>query len=186
MNAIPVIFAKGYHPISLGIRLITWSSWSHCAIIHYGRLEWAGQVYDGEKVIEALGGVGVVVTPMADFVARYLDYDVCMLAVIDSPEAAYERVIREIGKPYDKRALYSIPLQAVCSIPPLNLVSMALRIRDWNDPAAWFCSELLAHASGIYRQSLMSRITPTRIYDNCPEVHCVSIRGGQMFYPELS
>ncbi len=177
MNAIPVIFAKGYHPISLGIRLLTYSEWSHCAILHYGPLTVHGQQYDGEKVIEALGGAGVVVTPMSDFVARYLDYEIAMLPVIDSPAAAYDRAIAQIGKRYDSAALWAIPLELLLSIPPLNLLSPALRLADWNDPDAWFCSELLAHAAGIYRERLARRITPSRINDNCPDEYCVQIRG---------
>lgn len=96
MQTIKVIFARNKKPISLLIRSVTWSRWSHCAVV------------DGDMVIEAKGGCGVVVTTLKLFLSRYTDYAFADLPVADSPELAIERARAELGKPYDLKALFGI------------------------------------------------------------------------------
>ena len=135
MQTIRVIFARNKKPISLLIRLVTWSRWSHCAYV------------DGNMVIEAKGGCGVVITPLNVFLSRYTDYAFADLPVIDSPESARDRAMSELGKPYDLKALFGIMLRT-----------------GWECSDSWFCSEHLAHTSGIFRAERVSRITPEMIW----------------------
>ena len=132
MKTIPVIFAKNSKPISLLIRLWTWSRWSHVGII----------TQDGLSVIESVGGKGVIITPLHEFKARYTAYEECHLPCI-SETAVYQAIRGEIGKPYDMSAIFGIVFR-----------------RDWDKQDAWFCSELVAHASGIFRTKMIKRITP--------------------------
>lgn len=135
MNTVRVIFARNKKPISLLIRLVTWSRWSHCGIV------------DGDTVIEAKGGCGVVRTPLDKFLARYTDHAFGDLPVIDTAEAAIARAAAEIGQGYDMKALFGILFRT-----------------GWETGDSWFCSEHTAHASGIFRAERVSRITPEMIW----------------------
>lgn len=135
MQTIKVIFARNNKPISLLIRLVTWSRWSHCAVV------------DGNFVIEAKGGCGVVITPLTEFKKRYTDYAIADLPVIDSPEAARDRAMNELGKGYDMKSLFGILFRT-----------------GWECGDSWFCSEHVAHASGIFRAERVSRITPEMVW----------------------
>jgi hypothetical protein len=135
MQTVRVIFARNKKPISLLIRLVTWSRWSHCAVL------------DGEFVIEAKGGCGVVITPLNVFLDRYTDYAFADLPVADSPSNAIERARAELGAPYDLKALFGILFRT-----------------GWECDSSWFCSEHLAHTSGIFRAERVSRITPEMIW----------------------
>lgn len=139
MQRIPVIFAKTWKPISLIIRLFTWSRWSHCGII----------TEDGKSVIESVGGKGVIVTPLLDFKRRYSKWHIAYVPV-QNRRISYQLARAEIGKEYDLKALFAIALR-----------------RDWECPDSWFCSELIAHAcQGLYRRESVSRITPECIWRN--------------------
>lgn len=135
MELLPIIFAKGRKPISYAIRLLTWSRWSHVAVL------------DGDMVIEAAGGVGVTVTPLNDFLARYTDTEIASIPC-DSLERAYGRLHAQVGKPYDLWALFGI----------------LFRVGRWSNPDKWFCSELIAHASGLWRSNRNNRVSPEDIY----------------------
>lgn len=135
MQTIKVIFARNNKPISLLIRLVTWSRWSHCAVV------------DGNHVIEAKGGCGVVYTSLTDFKKRYTDYAFADMPVIDSEREALNRAVREIGKGYDLKALFGILFRT-----------------GWECNESWFCSEHVAHSSGIFRSERVSRITPEMVW----------------------
>lgn len=152
MEFLPTVLAKGSHPISYGIRLVTWSRWSHCAALHDGILEHNGRCYSGLKVLEASGGKGVIVTPWHEFKARYKHGDIAfgLLPVVDSREAAYARLISELGLGYDMSMLFG------------NLFRTG-----WDNPNERSCSEYLANGSRIYRSERISRVTPEHIWMNC-------------------
>lgn len=135
MQTMKVIFARNNKPISLLIRLVTWSRWSHCAVV------------DGNFVIEAKGGCGVVITPLTEFKKRYTDYAIADTPVIDSEGAAIWRAAAEVGKGYDLKALFGILFRT-----------------GWECNDSWFCSEHVAHASGIFRAERVSRITPEMVW----------------------
>lgn len=135
MQTMKVIFARNNKPISLLIRLVTWSRWSHCAVV------------DGNHVIEAKGGCGVVATSLNAFKERYTDYAIADIPVIDSEAKAIERAAAELGKGYDLKALFGILFRT-----------------GWECNESWFCSEHVAHASGIFRAERISRITPEMVW----------------------
>lgn len=136
MEHIKVIFARSPKPFSLAIRLFTWSHWSHVAVI----------MPDGKTVIEARGGEGVVETHINEFKRRYVEYKSCRLPVMDRQEA-FRELRKELGKPYDMTAIYSMVFR-----------------RNWQETDSWFCSELVAHASGLFRQDYVKRITPEDLW----------------------
>lgn len=129
-----VIFGRNNLPFSWIIRLFTWSRWSHCGIII------------GTHVIEATAKEGVVMTPIPEFKRRYKTWaihEVPVASGVDYEKLAY----LELGKSYDWLAVFSIATR-----------------RDWDSSSKWFCSELIAHCSGIFRKDRISRITPEDIY----------------------
>ncbi len=151
MEFLPSVFAKGTHPFSYGIRLSTWSRWSHCAALHDGILEFKGRVYSGLKVLEAVGNAGVVVTPWHEFKARYKAGNIAfgLLPVIDSREMAYARLIAELGLDYD-----------------FNMIFGNLFRTGWDHPDKRSCSEYLANGSGLYRTERVARVSPEHIWMN--------------------
>lgn len=133
-NKILIIFGRNNHILSWAIRLFEWSRWSHCGIV------------DGDYVIEATAFGGVVRTPLRTFKKRYRRFEFAYLPCDDS-EKVIERAKQEIGKKYDYLAIFGIFFR-----------------RGWNDKDKWFCSELVAYASGIFRYKRISRVTPEDLY----------------------
>jgi uncharacterized protein YycO len=136
MKTAGVIFGRSMHPFSLLIRLFTWSRWSHCGIIDS----------TGKNVIEATAKHGVIVTPLPEFKKRYKKYAVVKLPTADGLDPQ-SLAMQEIGKPYDFLALLSIVIR-----------------RDWESPSRWFCSELIAHSTGMFRRDRVSRVTPEDLW----------------------
>lgn len=101
--------------------------YSHCGIVSE----------DGTKVLEAKGGEGVVETPLQDFIDNATAYEFGRFPCLHRP-TAYARARAELGKPYDLLGAVSL------GVPFFG--------RDWENPEAWWCSEYLAHASGIFER----------------------------------
>lgn len=136
MESITVIFSKSIHPVSFLIRLFTWSKWSHCGVL----------MPDGEGVIEARGGEGVVCTRLQDFKKRNKHYTIVSIPV-KSRREAFKRLRDQVGKGYDMTAIYSILFR-----------------RNWQVTDAWFCSELIAYSTGLFRKDYIKRVTPEMLW----------------------
>lgn len=91
-----ILFCTSQKPGAIAIRGLTWSDWSHVAII------------DGEEVIEAVWPK-VRVSLLANVIARHTSYEVVEfpnvndLAVIAAARA-------QLGKPYDLTGILGIAL----------------------------------------------------------------------------
>ena len=131
MEHITVIYSRNWHPFSLLIRLFTWSRWSHCGVI----------MPDG-TVIESVGNIGVIATPLAEFQDRHTEFHIARIPCKDR-HYAFRFLRQQLGKPYDLTAVISIALR-----------------RDWQETDSWFCSELVARATGLFRHDYIKRITP--------------------------
>lgn len=134
MRAVPVIFSRSRSLGSLLLRGFLWSRWSHCGIV------------DGDRVVEAVSGRGVIVTPLVEFKARASDWEILDVPT-DQPDAVLRAAYRQIGKPYDWA----------------GVMGFAFR-RCWQDDDSWFCSELIAWAfakagANLFRTDVW-RITP--------------------------
>lgn len=136
MKTITVIFGRNNLPFSWVIRLFTWSRWSHCGVIDS----------TGENVTEATAKRGVCVSTLSDFKQRYKKYAIVEMPVADDVDA-HLLLNQEIGKAYDW----------------LAIVSLVAR-RDWEHCNKWFCSELVAHCTGIFRRDRVGRITPEDLW----------------------
>lgn len=132
MDRIRVIHAKSFHPISIAIRLWTWSPWSHVGVLSKG----------SRIVYESRGGVGVVKTPIDEFKARYPEWHIGFMPVIDA-EAAYAYYESQVGVDYDE----------------MTIISQMLRMTH-HETDGLSCSEYVAEGSGLFRRELNRRITP--------------------------
>lgn len=112
------------------------SEWSHVGIIDR----------DGVTVIESIIPAGVVKTHIKEFKARYTETHISNIPTKQGLDS-YKLARAQIGKPYDFRALFS-----------------AIGSREWEDPSAWMCSELVAHCSGIFRPETISKVTVQHIW----------------------
>lgn len=132
-----VIFSRRHHPGSLVLRTFMWSPWSHCGII------------DGDHVIQATAGHGVINTKLDDFMA-----DASRYAVVEFEANAWQVIQAarsQLGKPYDLLGCAGIYFH-----------------RSWQDDDAWFCSELVAWAleqggCDLFRLDAR-RITPQHLW----------------------
>ena len=97
---------------------------------------------DGQHVIEASALKGVIKTPIEEFKKRYR-----VVKFAELPGDGEEFSISQIGKKYDWLAIISIVLR-------LGL----------NRDDKWFCSELVATASGMFRGGRSSRVTPEHLW----------------------
>ena len=136
MKTVKVIFGRNNLPFSWIIRLFTWSRWSHCGVIDS----------TGVNVIEATAKHGVAVSTLSGFKHRYKKHAIVELPVLNGVDA-HSLLRQEIGKSYDWLAIISLVVK-----------------RDWEQPDKWFCSELIAHAIGIFRRDRVGRITPEDLW----------------------
>lgn len=86
---------------------------------------------------------GVVKGSLSYFKKRYPKH-----IIIDIPHIGdfQRRLIEQLGKPYDWG----------------GIVKFVFR-RDWSNPNKWFCSEYVAHASGIFNPKFTDRVSPQDI-----------------------
>lgn len=115
---------------SLLIRLVTWSRWHHGAVV----------TPDGQFVIESVVKKGVVKTPIQEFRKRYSTIDFFTIDCDD--KKAFKFLNAQIGKSYD----YSAASSLLFKILP-------------NHEDKWYCFELIAAASGLFRKERNSRVT---------------------------
>jgi uncharacterized protein YycO len=123
------------------VRLLTWSDFSHVDLI------------DGDEVIGAVPGQGVVVAPIH---TRITAASAILVAQVEAPDDRVTALVRsQIGKPYNWAAVFGIALH-----------------RDWTNKDSWFCSELLAWAFRevehpvINPMIYLNRVTPQMLLES--------------------
>lgn len=139
MSTQQILFTANSMPFSVLIRATTWSAWSHCATV------------EGDTVVEALLGKGVVRTPLVAAVQRakrwaLLEYD------CPNADAVRNCIAAQIGKPYDLTGVLSLPFQ-----------------RDWQEDDAWWCSEIYPFARAqagvpIFNAEALHRVAPQHLF----------------------
>tara|TARA_B100000700_G_C15063644_1_gene867827 strand:- start:4436 stop:4852 length:417 start_codon:yes stop_codon:yes gene_type:complete len=128
-----VIFGTNKLPLSWAIRFFTRSRWSHVGVVSNG------------MVYESVFGEGVRISSLKSFTKKYPRYAIA--AIPCNQSVAIEAIKKELGKPYDLKAIFGLLLW-----------------RKWDKKNAWFCSELVAHASGLFRKTGIKRVTPEDIW----------------------
>lgn len=140
MRTVPLLFSTSNKLGSLIIRANTWGKWSHVAGIDEERNE----------VIEAVWP-RVRVMPLDKWLAAHPRHVVSYMPAAN-PRAVIETARSQIGKPYDLWGALGLGLH-----------------RDWQEPDAWWCSELWgwAFAEGgtpLFRGESMHRVTPEHLW----------------------
>lgn len=143
LASVCVMFSTTGSLFSATIRALSWSEFSHCAIV------------DGDSIIEAHALHGVIRTPMSEAVARNRRTVLVDLPCVD-PQAVIDAAAGQIGKPYDWTAILGLGLS-----------------RDWQNDDAWFCSELVAWSfdaggSPLFRRGTARRVTPQHLWMLAP------------------
>lgn len=98
----------------------------------------------GDKVIESTATGGVIESTLDDFKHRYKSHEICNMV---NYRGWQQRAKNQLGKDYDWLAIFSLVLRG-----------------KWSKPNKWFCSELVAYSSGIFRKERITRITPEDCY----------------------
>lgn len=120
-----VIFGRSNHWISRLVRWRTSAKLSHVGMI------------DGDSVIEAIGPIGVRLTPISEFEARYTHTERRYLP------GNIEKAKAKLGAPFDTRGLWGIFFK-----------------KHLHEKDRWFCSELVAYASYAVNDEHAHHITP--------------------------
>lgn len=124
------------------IRALTWSAWSHVAILN------------GEQAIEAVFPA-VQLTTLAEIQAKHHE---CLIVDLECgyPEEAWAAAMGQVGAPYDWRGLIGLPLQRAWATPG----------RWWcSELVAW---ALAQGCSPKFRDEALNRITPQNIWELPP------------------
>ena len=113
---VQAIFSRSPNILSAGVRWVTKSpEWSHVGLMR------------GDRVLESTwGGNGVGYISYDKFLARS---SACAIVEINSPEEVWEAALTQLGKPYDRTALFGIYAN-----------------RDWQEDDSWYCSEYFTWA----------------------------------------
>lgn len=134
-----VIYGRSNRLGSAFIRFFTsFGPWSH------------GAIHDGNEVIEALIGKGVVRTPIHEFRQRYSRTELVHYDCPD-PDKALQFAREQLGKGYDLKRAFCVPWRG-----------------RWDEPGAWNCNELIeaalvAGGRSRWRKEKKS-VSPTETY----------------------
>lgn len=137
-----VLFCKSNIIGSIIIRSVTWSKWSHVALIDDSDLQ-------NVKVIEAVYPK-VRVVSMDEVVKKHSSCVIVDFPVYSKPILDY--AYSQVGKPYDVTALLGLLVH-----------------RDWQEDDSWFCSELVSTSFDkagypLFRQESVNRVTPQHLW----------------------
>lgn len=133
-----VLFCTSHLPGAVLIRAVTWSDWSHVALI------------DGDMAIEAVWPQ-VRVTQLADVLAKHSRYVVVELP--DADDAAILDAARsQVGKPYDLTALFGLLMHRDWQEPDRWFCS---------ELVAWAFEK---SGSPLFRRDAMHRVTPQHLW----------------------
>ena len=134
-----VLFCTSTLPGAVLIRAVTWSSWSHVAL-----------VLDNGNVIEATYPK-VREVPLEIILHNHKKWVIVDIPT-DDDKLIEEYARSQVGKPYDITALLGILVH-----------------RQWTDEDSWFCSELVANSFtkggfSLFREETIHRITPQNLW----------------------
>lgn len=139
MSSVQLMFSTTRSPFSALIRAVTWSRWSHVALV------------DGQYVIEAAALEGVRQALTRDVIKRSAQH--CLVDIpARNPGAVIEAARSQLGKPYDWRGIVGLGMH-----------------RNWQEEDSWFCSELVAWAAAEagetwFRPEALRRVTPQHLW----------------------
>lgn len=133
--SVKVAFVRDKTILSLAIRAFAWSRYHHCGAV----------TPDGLFVIESSPVNGVVKTPLSEFNKKYSTIHYAELKCDN--EKAFEYLESRIGNKYDWLAVFGL----------------AFRFLGENNNKD-YCSELIADASGLFRNNRTSRVTPELLW----------------------
>jgi hypothetical protein len=138
---VKVLFCTSNLPGAAIIRAVTWSKWSHVALI------------DGDEVIEAVWPE-VRVASLDDVIKNHSSH-----CVVDIPCESTERIISaarsQIGKGYDLTALFGLFVKREWQEPDKWFCS---------ELVAWAFSE---GGTPLFRAETMHRVTPQNLWMIC-------------------
>lgn len=137
-----IMFCTSNLPGAILIRTITWSRWSHVAVL-----------LDDDTAIEATFPK-VKLTPVSDLKDKYRKW--CIVDVdVPNEQNAIDFAKKQLGKSYDVSAVIGLMFH-----------------RDWAQDSEWFCSELataIIEAGGrhLFRHNVVNRIVPEYLWILC-------------------
>lgn len=118
--SVPVIYGGSNAPGSLAIKTFTGSNVSH-----------VGLLLPNNEVLESVGGKGVSIASVDDFMKRYTKVLWGEFPAMYPPEVVIERAKSKLRQKYDYLAIVGIVLRT-----------------GWDKDGKWVCSEIVGWSSG--------------------------------------
>lgn len=135
-----LLFCTSNLPGAVLIRAVTWSSWSHVAVI---------VDEESDVAIEAVWP-RVRKTTVTEIKRKHSKWKIVEVPV-DDEISVLDFLESQVGKKYDWTALFGI-----------------LFHRDWSKDSRWYCSELAAAAltqsKPLFRTEVAKRVTPQMLW----------------------
>jgi uncharacterized protein YycO len=136
--SITVVFTRSKNIGSYLIRKISWSEWSHCAIVDYS----------SNTVIEATWPQGVIERPLEEFLAQHTTNGEVCFRTYKGDKRVVEYCRSQVGKPYDTLGVLGVGIH-----------------REWQDDSKWWCNELIEaglvkYGYSPYIAANLRRLTP--------------------------
>lgn len=139
-----LVFTRSHTVGAVGIRVATWSQWSHVGVTQAGLVVDATMKHGGvrlralDQLIEESSEFAYARLPLAYDDRRHLDI--------------WEAACSQVGQPYDWTGVLGLGLH-----------------REWGDTSAWWCSELAAWACeqggvALFRPGALRRVTPQHLW----------------------
>jgi hypothetical protein len=154
-----VLLIEGHNRVSVAIKYLTMSTWSHSAVYVGNAL---GQVTpDGERLclVEVNLGEGCIAAPLSKY-ERY-NTRICRANDLTDEDRAkvVDFMVSSIGKRYDTKNIFDL-LRFFLPTPPIP-VKWRRRMLAFGsgDPTRAICSSLIAQAFGKIRYPILPRIT---------------------------
>lgn len=118
-----LLFTRSNNISSKLIRLVTWSSWSHVAMVNSSDIE---SITEYTEVIDSTFLHGGVQSRPLHQVLHNMDKWAYVEVPVANEKLAWSAARSQLGKPYDVTALIGIFFH-----------------RNWQNPTRWFCNELV-------------------------------------------
>ena len=147
MEHVDIVLASTVGPFSTAIKAVTWSQWSHTAMV----------MPEGQIIEATLSGGGVHYSTLISLLERSDKWAIVRVPVKDQAEVFF-RMDGLVGKPYDLIGALALGLH-----------------RDLSEDDKFWCSEanyFAIHEAGnkIFRMECMNRITPEHFWQQNFEI----------------
>ncbi len=181
-----VLLVEGNHRVSVAIKYLTQSTWSHAAI-YVGDVLGQGTGHDAPVLVEADVEKGVIAAPLSKYAA--LNTRVCRPVGLtpDDAKAVADYVVGRLGHAYDLKNIIDLARYLLPTPPVPVFWRRRMLAFGSGDPTRAICSTLIAQAFQSVRYPILPRVVTRQADANAKqgytEKEILHIRHYSLFTP---